>query len=137
MSENIFADLYNKLLGFFRQAEEEENSKDVARNRLRVVLMQDRTNIYNNKFLEWTIKLLSFVIIISYLLYSVSPSTIAKFNSNYIFLTSIFVIIGIFRYLKLTFVHKLSDSPTNIVYEDKIIKISLILWLFSYWLIIH
>ena len=45
MSENIFADLYNKLLGFFRQAEEEENSKDVARNRLRVVLMQDRTNL--------------------------------------------------------------------------------------------
>lgn len=45
MSDNIFADLYNKLLGFFRQAEEEENSKDVARNRLRVVLMQDRTNL--------------------------------------------------------------------------------------------
>ena len=45
MSENIFADLYNKLLGFFRQAEAEENSKEVARNRLRVVLMQDRTNL--------------------------------------------------------------------------------------------
>ena len=45
MRDNIFADLYNKLLGFFRQAEEEENSKDVARNRLRVVLMQDRTNL--------------------------------------------------------------------------------------------
>ena len=45
MSDNIFADLYNKLLGFFRQAEAEENSKDVARNRLRVVLMQDRTNL--------------------------------------------------------------------------------------------
>ena len=45
MSDNIFAELYNKLLGFFRQAEAEENSKDVARNRLRVVLMQDRTNL--------------------------------------------------------------------------------------------
>lgn len=45
MKDNIFAELYNKLLGFFRQAEEEESSKDVARNRLRVVLMQDRTNL--------------------------------------------------------------------------------------------
>ena len=45
MKENIFAELYNKLLGLFRQAEEEGNSKDVARNRLRVVLMQDRTNL--------------------------------------------------------------------------------------------
>ena len=45
MRDNIFAELYNKLLGFFRQAEEEEKSKDVACNRLRVVLMQDRTNL--------------------------------------------------------------------------------------------
>ena len=45
MRENIFAELYNKLLGFFRQAEEEESAKDVACNRLRVVLMQDRTNL--------------------------------------------------------------------------------------------
>ncbi len=45
MRDNIFAELYNKLLGFFRQAEEEESAKDVACNRLRVVLMQDRTNL--------------------------------------------------------------------------------------------
>lgn len=42
----IFTNLYNKVLGFFRQAEkEEESAKDVACNRLRVVLMQDRTNL--------------------------------------------------------------------------------------------
>ncbi len=45
MKDNIFTELYNKLLGFFRQAEEEESTKDVACNRLRVVLMQDRTNL--------------------------------------------------------------------------------------------
>ena len=45
MKDNIFAELYNKLLGFFRQAEQEESAKDVACNRLRVVLMQDRTNL--------------------------------------------------------------------------------------------
>lgn len=45
MKDNIFTELYNKLLGFFRQAEAEETSKDVACNRLRVVLMQDRTNL--------------------------------------------------------------------------------------------
>ena len=43
----ILANLYNKVLGFFRQAEKEavESSKDTACNRLRVVLMQDRTNL--------------------------------------------------------------------------------------------
>jgi len=43
--KDIFTDLYNKVLGFFKQAEIEENAKEVACNRLRVVLMQDRTNI--------------------------------------------------------------------------------------------
>lgn len=43
----LLANLYNKVLGFFRQtdAEQTESSKDTACNRLRVVLMQDRTNL--------------------------------------------------------------------------------------------
>ena len=45
MNENIFTNLYNKVLGFFRQTDKEENAKDIACNRLRVVLMQDRTNL--------------------------------------------------------------------------------------------
>ena len=45
--KDIFTDLYNKVLGFFRQSEkkEEESAKDVACNRLKFVLMQDRTNL--------------------------------------------------------------------------------------------
>ena len=46
MSENIFTELYNRVLSLFGQsAPKEENAKDVACNRLRVVLMQDRTNL--------------------------------------------------------------------------------------------
>lgn len=43
----ILANLYNKVMGFFRQTEQEEveSAKDTACNRLRVVLMQDRTNL--------------------------------------------------------------------------------------------
>lgn len=46
--KDIFTDLYNKVLGFFRQTEkkeEEETAKEVACNRLKFVLMQDRTNL--------------------------------------------------------------------------------------------
>ena len=43
----LLANLYNKVIGFFRQTEQEEveSAKDTACNRLRVVLMQDRTNL--------------------------------------------------------------------------------------------
>lgn len=40
----IFTDLYNKVVGFF-QTQEKENVKEVACNRLKLVLMQDRTNL--------------------------------------------------------------------------------------------
>ncbi len=45
--KDIFTDLYNKVLGFFRKNEKEdmESAKEVACNRLKVVLMQDRTNL--------------------------------------------------------------------------------------------
>ena len=44
--KDIFTDLYNKVLGFFRQTEKtEESAKEVACNRLKFVLMQDRTNL--------------------------------------------------------------------------------------------
>ena len=43
--KEIFTGLYNKVIGFFKQTEPEANAKDIACNRLRVVLMQDRTNL--------------------------------------------------------------------------------------------
>ena len=43
--KDIFTGIYNKVIGFFRQTEQEANAKDIACNRLRVVLMQDRTNL--------------------------------------------------------------------------------------------
>lgn len=46
MSENILKELCNRLLSLFKQTEtKEDNAKDIACNRLRVVLMQDRTNL--------------------------------------------------------------------------------------------
>ena len=45
--KDLFANLYNKVLSFFHQAEnkDRESAKDVACNRLKLVLMQDRTNL--------------------------------------------------------------------------------------------
>ena len=43
---SLFSDLYNTLAKFFRSSEEQgDASKSVATNRLKLVLMQDRTNL--------------------------------------------------------------------------------------------
>ena len=47
MSENIFSNFYNKVLSFFQKDKNEgdSSSKDTATNRLKLVLMQDRSNL--------------------------------------------------------------------------------------------
>lgn len=47
MSENIFSNFYNKVLSFFQKdrIEAGESAKDSATNRLKLVLMQDRSNL--------------------------------------------------------------------------------------------
>ena len=42
--KDIFTGLYNKVIGFF-QADRAENSKETATNRLKLVLLHDRTNL--------------------------------------------------------------------------------------------
>lgn len=47
MSENIFSNFYNKVLSFFQKdrLQDGESAKDSATNRLKLVLMQDRSNL--------------------------------------------------------------------------------------------
>ena len=49
--KEIFTDIYKKVAGFFQAMPEKENVKEVACNRLKFVLMQDRTNL-NPQLLE-------------------------------------------------------------------------------------
>ena len=46
MKENIFSNFYTKVLNFFTSGKNEgESSRDTASNRLKLVLMQDRSNL--------------------------------------------------------------------------------------------
>ena len=45
MSDNIFKEIYAKVISLFKQTEKADETRDIAKNRLRVVLMQDRTNL--------------------------------------------------------------------------------------------
>lgn len=59
--KDIFTNLYNKVLGFF-QAEKDDSSKNIASNRLKLVLMHDRTNLDTltmQKMREQLIKVIS------------------------------------------------------------------------------
>lgn len=98
-----------------------------------------RKNIdgYNLEFINVLMALMSGVIIVAYISYTVSPEIINKFGSNKLYLTSFFVILGIMRYMQITFVYENSGSPVKIVLKDLFLQIIILLWLLSFFAIVN
>lgn len=92
---------------------------------------------YNLDFLNVCLGLISAVIIVAYLMYTISPEVIRRFNTYRLYYTSLFVIAGIMRYLQITYVDKKSGSPTNTLYKDRFIQLTILLWLLSFYFIIY
>lgn len=97
-----------------------------------------RKNIdgYNLEFVNATMSIMSGVVVVSYILYTVSSEVIARVHTEYLFLTSFFVLLGIFRYMQITFVEQKSGSPSKIILTDIFLQITLILWVISFVLIV-
>jgi hypothetical protein len=97
-----------------------------------------RKNIagYNLEMLNSALSLMAAVTILAYIMYTVSPEVISRLGTGNIYLTSFFVIIGVLRYMQLTFVYQNSGSPTKLVLKDKFLQIILLAWLYSFYVII-
>jgi decaprenyl-phosphate phosphoribosyltransferase len=104
---------------------------------------------YNLEFLNIILALVCAVIIVAYFMYTMSPLVQARiantgeFNSENIggvyrlYYTCLFVLAGIMRYLQIIFVQAASDSPTKILYKDRFIQVTILLWITSFYLIIY
>ncbi len=94
-------------------------------------------NDYNLKFVDTIITILSSTILISYLLYVTSPEIIEKAGSEYVYLTFFYVIIGIFRYLQLSIVYEKARSPVEVLLSDTVIKITVLVWALTFFIILY
>jgi len=92
---------------------------------------------YNLDFLNTMLGLSSAIIIVAYINYTVSPTTILRLGTYRLYYSALFVIAGLMRYLQITFVLKKSGSPTEILYKDFFIQITLALWVISIYVILY
>ena len=92
---------------------------------------------YNLQFLDTAMSIMASVVIVSYVMYTSSSEVITRINSEYLYITGIFVILGIMRYLQVAFVLKDSGSPTKIVLKDRFIQFTLIGWILSFTWILY
>jgi 4-hydroxybenzoate polyprenyltransferase len=86
---------------------------------------------YSLQFLDTTITIMASVVIVSYTIYTTSVA-VTRINSEYLYLTILFVILGIMRYLQVTLVFKDSSSPTKVVLKDHFIQFTLLGWSLSF-----
>jgi|LWDU01.1.fsa_nt_gi 4-hydroxybenzoate polyprenyltransferase len=92
---------------------------------------------YNVQLLDISMAITASVVIVTYILFATSLGTVEKFNSQYVYLTSIFVIVGIMRYLQIVFVNLNSGSPTTIILKDRFIQTNILAWIASFFWILY
>ena len=92
---------------------------------------------YNLTFVNQAITVTGTVTLVCYIMYTVSPEVVSRFHAPYLYLTSIFVLVGLLRYMQLTVVDKVSGDPTKILLRDRFTQAIVVAWLMAFLLIIY
>ena len=99
--------------------------------------MRKAVDGYNLRFLDTAMAIMASVVIVAYTIYTTSPEVVARMHSQYLYLTALFVILGILRYLQIVFVFKNSGSPTLIILEDRFMQATLLGWVLTFTWILY
>jgi decaprenyl-phosphate phosphoribosyltransferase len=91
---------------------------------------------YSLEFLNTLLGLFCAIMIVSYINYTVSGALYKEFGHR-LYYTSLFVIAGVMRYLQITFVLNKAGSPTEILYKDRFIQLTILLWIASFYFILY
>ena len=95
------------------------------------------TSRYNLTFINQAITITGSVMVVCYVMYTVSPEIIAQFATDKLYLTSILVILAILRYLQISVVDEKSGDPVKVALSDRATQLILLAWLLSFLIIIY
>lgn len=90
---------------------------------------------YSFKALNISLCCLAVIIVVLYFIYTINP-TLALYAEK-LYLTGIFVTLGISRYLFLTIVRNKAGSPTKILYKDKMLQLCILGWMVTFAIILY
>ncbi|MEM8897594.1 MAG: UbiA prenyltransferase family protein [Bacteroidota bacterium] len=92
---------------------------------------------YNLEFINGGMMIMASVLIVAYISYTVSREVQLKFDSEYLYITVLFVIMGILRYMQITFVEKRSGNPSKILLTDPFLQITILCWVITFIILIY
>ena len=92
---------------------------------------------YNLTFINQAITITGAVMLVCYIMYTVSPEVIERFQCPNLYMTSFFVVLGLLRYIQLTVVDEKSGDPTRLILSDRFVQLVVLGWILSFVVIIY
>lgn len=92
---------------------------------------------YNLRFIDTALAVVIGVLVVSYIMYTTDAGVMAKFGTNRLYVTVVFVIAGVLRYLQITMVEERSGSPTELALTDRFLILSILGWLGLFAILIY
>jgi len=115
----------------------------LAKRRDDLLLAQEGHNLrgsldgYSLEFVSLSMVIMAAVLIVGYILYTVSPEVVGKHGTSNLYLTTVFVIVGLLRYLQITLVMHKSGAPTMVFLTDFFLQTVVGLWFISFYLLLY
>lgn len=92
---------------------------------------------YNLTFINQAITITASVTLVCYIMYTVSPEVTERFDTPYLYLTFVFVLLGLLRYIQIAVVDKKSGDPTKVILHDHFSQMIVVAWVLSFLLMIY
>jgi hypothetical protein len=94
-------------------------------------------NGYTVEFVNSILEIISAVIVALYVVYTVSEQTMERYDSDYVYITGLFVLLGMFRYLQITISFERSGSPIDVLYNDRFLQLCVLGWIACFAVVIY
>lgn len=110
----------------------------LAKRRDDVLLMMQGKKVrksidgYNLEFINGGMMIMASVTLVAYISYTISAEVTERLGTEQLYFTVFFVIIGILRYMQITFVEQKSGSPTKVLLRDLFLQITIVGWILSF-----
>lgn len=101
------------------------------------VMPRRNMNRYNLTFMNQAISIVASITMVCYIMYTVSEEVIRRMGTSFLYITSVFVLAGIIRYLQLTIVDLKSGSPTKVLMKDRFLQGCIVAWILSFVVILY
>lgn len=101
--------------------------------------LKTRKNVdgYNLEMINAGMVFMAGVTTVAYIMYTLSDDVLHRLGSSNVYLTSFFVIVGILRYMQITFVENRSGNPAFLVINDLFLKLIILGWLSTFLIIYY